>query len=67
MLCGTALQTAILTYMVWRTDWKAEVIHRYLIINIVAYICVIYVIYIYTYILLYIHGLMPLDQACMRC
>ena len=25
MLCGTALQTAILTYMVWRTDWKAEV------------------------------------------
>ncbi|KAG2662635.1 protein DETOXIFICATION 34-like [Panicum virgatum] len=24
MLCGTALQTAILTYMVWRTDWKAE-------------------------------------------
>ncbi|CAN6252767.1 unnamed protein product [Urochloa humidicola] len=24
MLCGTALQTAILTYMVWRTDWKTE-------------------------------------------
>ncbi|KAL6635378.1 hypothetical protein ACP70R_028049 [Stipagrostis hirtigluma subsp. patula] len=24
MLCGTALQTAILMYMVWVTDWKAE-------------------------------------------
>jgi MATE family multidrug resistance protein len=26
MLCGTALQTAILMYMVYKTDWKAEVI-----------------------------------------
>ena len=25
MLCGTALQTAILSYIVWPTDWKAEV------------------------------------------
>jgi multidrug resistance protein, MATE family len=25
MLCGTALQTAILMCMVWNTDWKAEV------------------------------------------
>ena len=25
MLCGTALQTAILMYMVYKTDWKAEV------------------------------------------
>ena len=25
MLCGTALQTAILSYIVWTTDWKAEV------------------------------------------
>ncbi|KAK1620902.1 hypothetical protein QYE76_026419, partial [Lolium multiflorum] len=24
MLCGTALQTAILMYMVYKTDWKAE-------------------------------------------
>ncbi|OAY67064.1 Protein DETOXIFICATION 34 [Ananas comosus] len=24
MLCGTALQTAILLYVVWKTDWKAE-------------------------------------------
>ncbi|XP_021315940.1 protein DETOXIFICATION 35 [Sorghum bicolor] len=24
MLCGTALQTAILSYIVWTTDWKAE-------------------------------------------
>ncbi|KAF8779506.1 hypothetical protein HU200_002557 [Digitaria exilis] len=24
MLCGTALQTAILAYMVWRTDWNQE-------------------------------------------
>ncbi|GJM87389.1 hypothetical protein PR202_ga03338 [Eleusine coracana subsp. coracana] len=26
MLCGTALQTAILMWMVWKTDWKAEVL-----------------------------------------
>ncbi|KAJ1255056.1 hypothetical protein BS78_K293900 [Paspalum vaginatum] len=24
MLCGTALQTAILSYMVWKTDWAKE-------------------------------------------
>ncbi|PWZ28100.1 Protein DETOXIFICATION 34 [Zea mays] len=24
MLCGTALQTAILSYIVWTTDWEAE-------------------------------------------
>jgi hypothetical protein len=25
MLCGTALQTAILLLVIWRTDWEAEV------------------------------------------
>ncbi|XP_020112903.1 protein DETOXIFICATION 34-like [Ananas comosus] len=24
MLCGTALQTWILLYMIWKTDWEAE-------------------------------------------
>ncbi|CAD6248937.1 unnamed protein product [Miscanthus lutarioriparius] len=24
MLCGTALQTAILLLVIWRTDWEAE-------------------------------------------
>ena len=28
MLCGTALQTAILLLVIWRTDWEAEVSDR---------------------------------------
>ncbi|KAL5211620.1 hypothetical protein ABZP36_022467 [Zizania latifolia] len=30
MLCGTALQTAILLYMVCKTDWKAEVTNNHI-------------------------------------
>lgn len=29
MLCGIALQTLILLFVVWRTDWKSEVIYTF--------------------------------------
>jgi hypothetical protein len=44
MLCGTALQTAILMYMVYKTDWKAEVICKEDFLRRISVLIIIYFI-----------------------